>query len=104
MPHQAHRAAGRPFQKHTAIPVRTVERPRQDVGIAAGYRGTLAVGWRFGLWEGLLVEWLQLLRSPIRSPSRGDRLVDPAPCQRLLIAGLTVTIESVYDGGGAGPV
>ena len=55
-------AAGRQFQKHAAILVRTVERARQDVGIAAGYRGTLAVGGRFGLWEGLLLEWLPLMR------------------------------------------
>ena len=55
-------AAGRQFQKHAAILVRTVERARQDVGIAAGYRGTLAVGGQFGLWEGLLLEWLPLMR------------------------------------------
>ena len=55
-------AAGRQFQKHAAILVRTVERARQDVGIAAGYQGTLTVGGRFGLWEGLLLEWLPLMR------------------------------------------
>jgi DNA-binding transcriptional LysR family regulator len=54
--------AGRQFQKHAAVLVRTVERARQDVGIAAGYRGTLAVGGRFGLWEELLLEWLPLMR------------------------------------------
>jgi hypothetical protein len=35
---------------------------KKDVGIAAGYPGTLAVGGRFGLWEGLLFEWLPLMR------------------------------------------
>jgi LysR family transcriptional regulator, flagellar master operon regulator len=55
-------AAGRQFQKHAAVLVRAVERARQDVGIAAGYRATLAVGGRFGLWEGLLLEWLPLMR------------------------------------------
>lgn len=54
--------AGWQFQKHAAVLVRTVERARQDVGIAAGYRTTLAVGGRFGLWEGLLLEWLPLMR------------------------------------------
>jgi DNA-binding transcriptional LysR family regulator len=43
--------------------VRTLERARQDVGSAAGYRGTLTVGGRFGLWEGLLLEWLPLMRA-----------------------------------------
>jgi DNA-binding transcriptional LysR family regulator len=55
-------AAGRQFQKHAAILVRTVERARQDVGIAAGYRAALTVGGRLGLWEGLLLEWLPLMR------------------------------------------
>ncbi len=54
--------AGRQFQKHAAVLVRTVERARQDVGIAGGYQGTLTVGGRFGLWEGLLLECLPLLR------------------------------------------
>jgi LysR family transcriptional regulator, flagellar master operon regulator len=55
-------AAGRQFQKHATILVRTVERARHDVGVAAGYQGTLTVGGRFGLWEGLLLEWLPLMR------------------------------------------
>ena len=55
-------AAGRQFQKHAAVLVRTVERARQDVGIAGGYQGTLTVGGRFGLWEGLLLDCLPLLR------------------------------------------
>jgi len=55
-------SAGRQFQKHAANLVRTVELARQDVGIAAGYQGTLTVGGRFGLWEGLLLEWLPLMR------------------------------------------
>jgi LysR family transcriptional regulator, flagellar master operon regulator len=55
-------SAGRQFRKHAAILVRTVERARQDVGIAAGYRDTLAIGGRFGLWEGLLLAWLPLMR------------------------------------------
>ena len=63
-------AAGRQFQKHAAILVRTVERARHDVGIAAGYQGTLTVGGRFGLWEGLLLEWLPLMREMARPISQ----------------------------------
>jgi DNA-binding transcriptional LysR family regulator len=55
--------AGRQFQRHAAALVRTVERARQDVGTVAGYRGTLAIGARIGLWEGLLLEWLPLMRA-----------------------------------------
>ncbi|HSA82592.1 MAG TPA: LysR family transcriptional regulator [Geminicoccaceae bacterium] len=51
--------AGRRFQKHAAMLVRTVERARQEVGVPSGYRAALTVGGRFGLWEGLLLRWLQ---------------------------------------------
>lgn len=55
-------AAGRQFEKHALTLVRTVEQARQDVGIARGYRATLTVGGRFGLWEQLLLTWLPLMR------------------------------------------
>jgi DNA-binding transcriptional LysR family regulator len=53
--------AGRRLQKHAATLVRTVERARQEVGVPAGYKATLTVGGRFGLWEGLLLRWLPLI-------------------------------------------
>lgn len=54
--------AGHQFQKHAAVLVRTVEQARQDVGVARGYRGSLTVGGRFGLWERLLLRWLPMIR------------------------------------------
>ena len=54
--------AGRRFQKHAATLVRTVEHARQEVGVPAGYRAVLTVGGRIGLWEGLLLRWLPLIR------------------------------------------
>jgi DNA-binding transcriptional LysR family regulator len=54
--------AGRRFQKHAAMLVRTVEHARQEVGVPAGYRAVLTVGGRIGLWEGLLLRWLPLIR------------------------------------------
>jgi LysR family transcriptional regulator, flagellar master operon regulator len=54
-------AAGRQFQKHAAILVRTVERARQEVGGPTGYQAVLTVGGRIGLWEGLLLRWLPLM-------------------------------------------
>ena len=54
--------AGRRLQKHAATLVRTVERARQEVGVPAGYRAVLTVGGRIGLWEGLLLRWLPLMR------------------------------------------
>lgn len=54
--------AGRQFQKHAASLVRTLEQARQDVGIPQGFRATLTVGGRFGLWEQLLLHWLPWMR------------------------------------------
>jgi DNA-binding transcriptional LysR family regulator len=55
--------AGRQFQKHAGILVRTVEHALHDVGIPRGFRGTLTIGGRFGLWEHLLLRWLPLMRA-----------------------------------------
>jgi LysR family transcriptional regulator, flagellar master operon regulator len=54
-------AAGRHFQKHASTLVRTVERARQEVGVARGFRGALTIGGRFGLWEHFLTRWLAVL-------------------------------------------
>jgi DNA-binding transcriptional LysR family regulator len=53
--------AGRQFQRHASTLVRTVEQARHDIGIARGFRGTLTVGGRIGLWEEFLLKWLPLM-------------------------------------------
>jgi DNA-binding transcriptional LysR family regulator len=55
-------AAGRQFEKHAFTLVRTVERARHDVGVPRGFRDSLTVGGRFGLWEDFLLSWLPLMR------------------------------------------
>lgn len=50
--------AGRQFQKHAALLTRTVEQARQEIGVISGFRATLTIGGRFGLWEDLLLRWL----------------------------------------------
>lgn len=51
-------AAGRAFQRHAVSLTRTVEQARQEIGTASGFRSTLTVGGRIGLWEDLLLRWL----------------------------------------------
>lgn len=51
-------SSGRQFQRHAASLVRTVEQARHEVGVAKGFRTTLTVGGRFGLWEQLLLKWV----------------------------------------------
>src|ERR1022692_1906235 len=55
--------AGRQFQRHAALLTRIVEQARQEVGIVSGFRATLTVGGRIGLWEGLLLRWLPIFVS-----------------------------------------
>jgi DNA-binding transcriptional LysR family regulator len=57
--------AGRQFQRHASALVRTVEQARHDVGIPRGFRGTLVVGGRIGLWEEFLLKWLPLMRKRV---------------------------------------
>lgn len=54
--------AGRRFQKHAVMLVRTVEQARHDVGLPRGARSSVVIGARIGLWDGLLLQWLGGLR------------------------------------------
>lgn len=54
--------AGRRFEPHAVALVRTVERIRRDVGTTGGYRHSLTVGARFGLWDKFLVDWVPRMR------------------------------------------
>lgn len=51
-------AAGRQFQRHATVLTRTVEQARQGIGNVDGFRATVTVGGRVGLWEDLLLRWL----------------------------------------------
>jgi LysR family transcriptional regulator, flagellar master operon regulator len=51
-------AAGRAFQRHAVSLTRSVEQARQEIAATRGFRNTLTVGGRIGLWEDLLLRWL----------------------------------------------
>lgn len=57
--------AGHRFQSYATTLVRTVERARQDVGIIRGFRASVNIGGRFGLWEDLLLPSLPRIRNAI---------------------------------------
>lgn len=61
--------AGRRFQKHAVLIVRTVEHAQQDVGLPRGFRASVVIGARIGLWEGLLLDWLAELRRTMQDVS-----------------------------------
>src|SRR3546814_6450399 len=58
-------AAGRRFQNHAIMLVRTVEQARHDIGVPRGVRASVVVGARIGLWDSLLPDWLAGLRSTL---------------------------------------
>jgi DNA-binding transcriptional LysR family regulator len=56
-------AAGRQFQKHAISLMRTLEQARQDVGAPQGYRASLTIGGRIGIWDSLLLRALAQIRA-----------------------------------------
>lgn len=55
-------AAGHRFSRHAKMLIRTLEQARHEVGLPPGYAGSLTLGGRIALWEGLLPQWIQWLR------------------------------------------
>jgi len=64
--------AGRRFLRHAKSLVRTLEQARHDVGLPAGYSGTLTLRARIALWDGFLPRWTERMRD--RMPDVSLRL------------------------------
>ena len=47
--------AGPQFLRHAALLTRTVAQARQEIGIVSGFRATLTIGRRIGLWQDFLL-------------------------------------------------
>ncbi|MBE0510740.1 MAG: LysR family transcriptional regulator [Chromatiales bacterium] len=55
--------AGKRFMRHAKNLVRTIEQARHDVGLPAGYRGSLTLRGRIALWDGFLPQWTDWMRT-----------------------------------------
>lgn len=78
-------AAGRQFQKHASMLVRTVEQARHEVGIAQDFSATLTVGGRIGLWEEYLLRWLPAMRAEMPHVAvRAESALEPELMQGLV--------------------
>ena len=85
--------AGRQFQKHAGILVRTVEHALHDVGVPRGFRGALTIGGRFGLWEQLLLQWLPQMRAAAPDISlRAEIGLEPDLMQGLVEGRLDIAV------------
>jgi DNA-binding transcriptional LysR family regulator len=82
--------AGQQFQRHAALLTRTVELARHEIGIVSGYRATLTVGARIGLWENCLLRWLPIFAS-----------LAPDVAVRALMIGLEEDLTQVLADGRA---
>lgn len=54
--------AGRRFLRHAKTLVQTLEQAKHDVGLPAGFRGSLALSGRIALWDGFLPRWVAQMR------------------------------------------
>ncbi len=54
--------AGRRFLRHAKTLVQTLEQARHDVGLPAGFRGSLTLSGRIALWDGFLPQWAGRMR------------------------------------------
>jgi DNA-binding transcriptional LysR family regulator len=85
--------AGRQFEKHAGILVRTVEHARHDVGVPRGFRAALTIGGRFGLWEDLLLRWLPAMRAAAPDISlRAEIGMEPELMQGLIEGRLDIGV------------
>ncbi len=55
--------AGRRFLRHANTLVRTLEQARHEVGLPAGFRGSLTLRGRIALWDGFLPQWVARMRA-----------------------------------------
>jgi DNA-binding transcriptional LysR family regulator len=82
--------AGQQFQRHAALLARTVELARHEIGIVSGFRATLTVGARIGLWESCMLRWLPIFAS-----------LAPDVAVRALMIGLEEDLTQVLTDGRA---
>ncbi len=54
--------AGQRFLRHAKMLVQTLEQARHDVGLPAGFRGSLTLSGRIALWDGFLPQWVGRMR------------------------------------------
>jgi len=62
-------AAGQRFLRHAKSLVRTMEQARHDVGLPAGYSGSITLRGRIALWEGFLPKWVAWMREQMPETS-----------------------------------
>ncbi len=62
-------AAGQRFLRHAKNLVRTLEQARHDVGLPAGYCGSLTLRGRIALWDGFLPKWVAWMRTQMPDTS-----------------------------------
>lgn len=54
--------AGRRFLRHAKTLVQTLEQARHEIGLPAGFSGSLTLAARIALWEGYLPQWVGWIR------------------------------------------
>lgn len=85
--------AGLRFQTHAVQMVRACERARREIGLPDEIRAQIAIGARFGLWDGDAVAWLVHQRQERTDVSfRADIAFEPELMQGLIDGDLDIGI------------
>lgn len=81
-------ASGRRFLGYAKRLIQTEQQARHDVGLPSRYRETIRIGGRIALWEGLLPQWVSLMRTKFKDVAIGCEIGFEEDLMRGLIAGM----------------
>lgn len=85
--------AGIRFQTHALQMVRAFERARRETGLPDSIRAQVAIGARFGLWDGITMAWLNRQKDRRRDVSfRAEIAFEPELMQGLIDGTLDIGI------------
>ncbi len=87
--------AGRRFLNHAKRLVLTADQARTEVGLPPRYRGSIRMGGRIALWEGLLPKWVGWMRRQARDVVIHSEIGFEEDLMRRLVEG-TLDIGVMY--------
>jgi len=87
--------AGRRFLRHAKSLILTLDQARHDVGLPSRFSGSITVGARIALWEGLLPRWIGHLRRTAPDVSIRSEIGFEEDLMRRLVEG-TLDLALMY--------
>ena len=86
---------GRRFLRHAKALMLTLEQARHEVGLPTQFKGSITVGARIALWEGLLPQWVGRMRETASDVSIRSEIGFEEDLMRRLVEG-TLDLALMY--------